>query len=437
MANPDTRVYVAVDIDPAQFSYFTLDDPVKGLLDGDPAYGLAGPSLYDVSQFLVSLNIDRGKSRELDRFTAGHASITFNNDNRFFDPFYVQSPYYGKILPRTLIVIETSGIRQFTGYIDDIDFNYELGTKSYAVLKCVDAFLQLTSTQLNEFTPVEQYSGERINAVLNRPEVAWPLDDRDIETGQQILGADVVAQNTNVLSYLQTIEASEPGVIFIDKNGFIAYRDRVNVPPLIDTLIFALDGRAEAIPFSEVAVVYGSENLYNRVVITRANGTAQTSEDLDSQAQYGIQTLSEDGLLMSTDDAALSLAEYLIGIYAQPELRFQTIGVSLQDKSESDQNEVLELEINDIVKIVYTPNNVGEPIIQNALITGIRHEVGISFHNVIFEFGRATSIPFILDDEIYGRLSGTLPSYNDSGTTYNSVDVKYNGTYTEFSKLAF
>jgi len=49
MSNPSTRVYIAVDIDPSEFSYFTLDDPVKGLLDGDPAYGLAGPSLYDVS----------------------------------------------------------------------------------------------------------------------------------------------------------------------------------------------------------------------------------------------------------------------------------------------------------------------------------------------------------------------------------------------------
>jgi len=436
MSNPSTLVYVTTDMDPSQFSYFTLDDPVKGLLDGDAAYGLGGESLYDVSAFLVNINIDRGKSRELDRFTAGNATITFNNENRWFDPFYVESPYYGKIIPRKLVIIESNGERQFTGYIDDIDFTYELGSKSYAIIKCVDSFIQLASTQLSEFTPTEQYSGERVNAILNRPEVNWPLTDRDIDTGAQFLGADLVAENTNALGYMQTVESSEPGALFIAKNGYVTFRDRINTPPLIDTIIFALDGRAEAIPFSQVEVVYGSENLYNRVIITREGGTPQVAEDLESQVSYGIQTLSLDNLLMENDDDALSLAEYLVGIYAQPELRFAVVGVSLQDKTTSDQDEVLALEINDIVKIVYTPNNVGEPIIQNSLITGIRHEIGISYHNVMFEFGRATDIPFLLDDIQYGLLSGVLPLYDTSTTTYDST-VKYDGTNYEYSKLAF
>lgn len=436
MANAVTQVYVSVDIDPSIFNYFTLDDPVKGLLDGDPDYGLAGPSLYNVSDYLVSLDIDRGKSRELDRFTAGHATITFNNDNRFFDPFFTTSPYYEKIVPRKLIVITSNGITQFTGYIDDIDLTYQLGTKSFAVVKCVDSFIQLAATQLSEFTTTSQLTGARINAILNRPEVAWPLTDRSIDDGAQTLGADTVAENTNALGYLQTVEQSEPGALFIAKNGFVTFRDRINVPPLIDTIIFALDGRAEAIPFSEVEVVYGSENLYNRVIITRIGGTPQVAEDLASQATYGIQTLSLDNVLINDDSAALSLAEYLVDIYAQPELRFSVIGVSLQDKSKSDQDEILALEINDIVKIVYTPNNVGDPIIQNALITGIRHDVGISYHNVYFEFGRATSIPFLLDDAEYGRLSGVLPVYDSSTDTYDST-VNYDGTYYEYSKLAF
>lgn len=438
MANPNTRVYITTDMDPSQFSYFTLDDPVQGLLDGDPAYGLGGESLFDVSESLVRVTIDRGKSRELDRFTAGHATITFNNDNRYFDPFYTESPYYQKFLPRKLIVVESNGIRQFTGYIDDIDLTYQLGTKSYAVVKCVDPFIQLTATQLDSFTTTSQYSGERVNAILNRPEVNWPLADRNIDTGAQLFGADTIAENTNALSYLQTVELSEPGSLFIAKNGYVTFKDRINVPPLIDTIIFALDGRAEAIPFSDVEVVYGSENLYNRVIITReGGGTAQVAEDLTSQTDYGIQTLSLDNLLIADDSAALSLADYLVGIYSQPELRFSVIGVTLEDKNSSDQNEVLNLEINDIVKIVYTPNNVGDPIIQNALITGIRQEIGISYHKIIFEFGRATSIPFLLDDAEFGRLSGTLPLYDDSSTTYDSSAVKYDGTYTEFSKLAF
>lgn len=404
MAVPDTRVFVQFDLEASDVAFFTLDDPVQGVLDG--VYGLGGDVLVDVTEFVASVSIDRGKSRELDRFTAGNASITFHNDNRYFDPFYVDSPYFEQFVPKRLVVITSNGVRQFTGYIEDIDLQYNLGNKSFATISCADAFSQLTSIQLDAYTNTAQYSGERIEAVLDRPEVNWSATDRNIDTGGQFLQADDVTENTNVLSYLQLVELSEPGALFISKDGKVTFKDRSTYPPVVETIVLADDDTAEGVGYNEIQVIYGSENLYNHVTITRANGTAQIADSTTSQAIYGIQALSQDGLLIDTDENALILAQFLVDKYEIPELRFSSVGVTLHDKTQAIQDELLALEINDVVRIVFTPNGVGNPISEFGVITGITHSVGIDKHTINFEFGESLGAPFRLDDPVYGVLAG-------------------------------
>jgi hypothetical protein len=425
MSNPETKVYIAFDLTASGGSFFALDDPVRGVLDSD--YVLGGDVLVNVTNYVASASISRGKSRELDRFTAGNASVTLHNDDRTFDPFYEDSPYRSQILPRKQVVIETNGIRQFTGYIDDWDLSYELGGKSFASISCVDGFLQLSATQIDSFTNVAQLSGERIETIINRPEVAWPAGERDIDLGQETLQADVVPENTNALQYLQLVESTEPGALFMSKSGALTFRDRITVPPLVDTLIFADDGRAESVGYNNIAVIYGSENLYNRVVITREGGTPQVADNLLSQDIYGVQTLSLDGLLLTSDADSLILADYLLGRYDQPELRFSSLNVTLHDKNTADQAELLAVEIQDVIKIVFTPNGIPPAIERYGLVTGIKHTIGIDTHTVTFDFGSVQDFPIVLDDPIYGRLGGSLPLYDAITASYDDDLVRYDG----------
>lgn len=435
MATPTTRVFIAFDLTASGGSFFALNDPVRGVLDSQ--YVLGGDVLVDVTNYVASVSINRGKSRELDRYTAGQASVTLHNDDRTFDPFYADSPFFSQILPRKQVVIESNGIRQFSGYIDDWDLSYELGGKSYASITCIDGFLQLSATQLTEFTNVQQKSGERIIEILNKSEVAWPAGERDIDTGQQTLQADTVAENTNVLQYLQLIESTEPGSLFMSKSGALTFRDRITIPPLVDTLIFADDGRAESVSYSNIEVIYGSENLYNRVIITREGGTPQAADNPASQDIYGIQTLSQDGLLLVADTDSETLANYLLGRYDQPELRFSSLTVNLHDKTTAEQAELLAVEIQDVLRIIFTPNNVGDAIDRYGLITGIKHSIGIDTHTITFDFGSVQDFPIILDDPIYGRLGGALPLYDDIGTSYDDDLVRYDGTEEFGYILAF
>lgn len=425
MPVPTTKVFIAFDLTASGGNYFVLNDTVKGQLNSP--YVLGGDVLVDVTNYVASVSIGRGKSRELDRYTAGNASVTLHNDDRTFDPFYADSPFFSQILPRKQVVIESNGIRQFTGYIDDWDLSYELGNKSYATISCIDGFLQLSATQIDSFTTTSQLSGERIVAILNRPEVAWPLGERDIDAGQETLQADVIPENTNALQYLQLVESTEPGALFMSKSGALTFRDRITIPPLVDTLIFADDGRAESVRYRNIQVIYGSENLYNRVVVTREGGTPQVADNLASQAIYGVQTLSLDGLLLTSDADSLILADYLLGRYDQPELRFSSLEVTLHDKNTADQAELLAVEIQDVIKIVFTPNGIGDAIERYGLVTGIKHTIGIDTHTVTFDFGSVQDFPIVLDDPIYGRLGGSLPLYDAITASYDDDLVRYDG----------
>jgi hypothetical protein len=52
-----------------------------------------GFSTYDVTSYVKSISVDRGRSRELDRFEAGTFSISFENRLRYFDPQYTDSTF--------------------------------------------------------------------------------------------------------------------------------------------------------------------------------------------------------------------------------------------------------------------------------------------------------------------------------------------------------
>ena len=435
MPVPVTNVYIGFDLAASGGNLFTLDDTTKGVLDS--VYVLGGDVLTDVTEYVASVSVDRGKSRELDRYTAGHASVTMHNDSRIFDPFNASSIYYSQILPRKPIVIETNGERVFTGFIDDWDLTYDVSGKSFASVSAVDGFLRLSAAELDSFTATSQLSSERITAILNRPEVAWPIANRSIETGLTTLQADVVPENANALQYLQLVETTENGQLFVDRSGAVTFKNRVTIPPLTTTVIFADDATANGIAYTNIGVVYGSENLYNRVTITRAGGTPQVADSLSSQNAYGIAAFSLDGVLLTSDAIALELAEYLVGLYDEPELRINEITVNLHDKTSQEVDDLLTIEIADVVNVIFTPNQVGAPIDQYAIVTGIKNNIGIDRHELTFNLGSVSAFPLILDNPIYGRLGGSLPIYDSATTAYDAALINYDGSEQFGYVLAF
>jgi hypothetical protein len=401
MTVPNTTVEIGFDLSALGGPFFTLDDPIQGVLDNTD-FTLGGTLFYDISEYLLGVQVNRGKSRELDRYSAGQSSVTLDNRARTFDPLYSLSPYFGQIVPHRELRVRSNGTAVFFGVIDDWNLDYSPTGDNTATAISSDGFTLLATQFLSAHTATSQLSGARINAVLDRPEVDWPTALRVVDAGQATLQADLVSQGTNVLDYLQTVNFSEPGAIFMGKDGYFNFQERTQSLSSTAVKLFSDDGTG--IPFNNLQVVYGSEQLYNQITVTRLNGTAQTADDTDSQNQYGISTLEQDNLLLATDAASLDLANYLLSRYAEPEYRFEALEIELANLTTTEQNQVLGLELTDVVRVKFTPNGIGSAIDQYAQITGISHATNSVSHRVTIGLSTLDYANFVLDDSVFGVL---------------------------------
>jgi hypothetical protein len=186
----------------------------------------------DISAYVINVSVNRGKDPQQENYNAASCSIELNNETRNFDPDYGPSPYQGLIVPTGQLKVYSNDQIIFTGFITDWNFAYSPNGESVAEIVASDAFWNLNNQTFTEYEPIQQISSTRIQTILSLPEVGgtavWPTSARVISPGIADLGDYAVSDGTNVLSYLQNIERSEPGRLFIDKRGRIVFRSRNN-----------------------------------------------------------------------------------------------------------------------------------------------------------------------------------------------------------------
>lgn len=380
---------------------FTLDDAQKGILDST-SFPL-GNLFYDITSYVTGVSISRGKNRDLDRFSAGTLNVELRNDTRAFDPLYTASPFNGSIVPRRLVNVTTDGVRQFTGIIDDWDLAYKVNGDSTASIKGADAFTVLAQQQVASGTAVNgQTSGQRVNTVLSQSNIAWPVAKRVIDTGQSILGADVF--DGNALEYLQKVETSEQGNLFMSKNGDVVFQSR-NVTPTSAKPVTVFSDNGSGIPYVDAAVNYGTELLTNQAYVSSAVGTAVANNSV-SQGLYETVSLDVSTLVNNTTQLQ-NLADYIVASHGQPEYRFDKIVVSLNGLTPTQKITMLNLELGDLTQIIFTPNKVGSAIVRNGQIIKLDQSIGIDRHSVTIGVASVLYSYLVLSDAEYGKLDSS------------------------------
>lgn len=382
--------------------FFTLDDAVKGKLD-DPVYVLGGgEGLVDVSEYVRSVNITRGKSRELDRYDAGQATVDFNNSTRAFDPTYTASPFFGQIVPKRRLRITLDNVVQFDGLVDDWNLAFSQSGFSIATCQAFDGLSVIANQELAGYAPAAQITGARVGGVLDA--IAWPTAKRNLNSGYSLLAAETVTDGTNALDYLNTVAASEPGDVFVNKDGSVVFRDRLTSATSTSVVLSDL---GDGIPYQGVRVVYGSELLYNFVTVTNAT-TETTASDALSIALYGERDLTYNTLLANASDLT-QIANWLLIKYAEPELRFEAVSADLNAVDASQRADLLGLELADAIRVKLTPGNVGPTINQFGKIVSLNYSFTPESQTVEIGLASEAASFFILDDAEFGKLdSGIL-----------------------------
>jgi hypothetical protein len=411
---PDVSVEFGFDLGQRDPFALVLDSPTRGLLDGTE-FVLGGERYFDITDRLVTAQIRRGKSQALDRIDAGVVSVTVDNSDRVFDPLYENGPFFGQLIPRRSVRVTSNGLPVFVGFIDDFDIQYEPGVQSVVRIDASDALSVLTNAGLEEFTPESELSGERINTILDRPEIDWPSELRDLDFGNSLMLDADVSEGTPALQYLQLVANSEFGTLFLSKDGKVTFRER-NAVPNIPDIVFSdevVAGAYTGIQFADVNIVYGSENLYNRITLENADIFPEQAfaEDANSQAVYGPRTLSQSGLLIQEPEQLQFLADFFLARYKEPQYRFETVTVVLDTISTVNQDKVLDLEIGDIVLVRFEPSDIPPAIEQYCRIIGINHDWTPGSKNISFALERLDFAVFILDDAVLGVLDDDRLAY--------------------------
>jgi hypothetical protein len=413
----------------ASAPFFTFDSEALGTLDAAASQLGGGQVLVDVSAYVRDFNTTRGKTRELDRFQAGQATVSFNNSNRIFDPTFEASPFFGQIEPRRQMVISVDDIVQYEGTIDDWNIGYEQGGNSVAVAIAFDGIANLANIKLQDFTPsgsVLDYkffilndatrgkldesnnllagtdgvvtTGRAINSALDH--IEWPESKRDLDTGEAVVESDPIANDTVVLDYLQKVATSEPSGVFISKTGDVKFIQR-NSAFLGTQPFFSDDGTG--IPYSIVSVIFGTELLYNEVIVTNSSTQASLNSET-SISLYGKRDLLRETFLNSFAQLA-QLAGFLIAKFSQPEFRFEVIEVNLDNLDATQRAAMLNLELGDVVQVKFTPSDIppaieryGEVISTKSRFTPTSEIMQIGLQSV-------QGALIVLDTEAFGKLN--------------------------------
>lgn len=402
------KVEIGLDLGDFSSVAFRLDDATKGVLD-NTSYTLGGALFFDITDRVKSISTSRGKNQALDKIDSGTSSIVFDNSDRFFDPNYPNSEFFRFLIPRREVRVTSNGYPVFIGFIEDLDFSYSPGNISTVKVEVADGFSTLANAELPEIAPTTEFSGARIERILDDPEVNWSPTLRQIDTGVTELTDITIPEGTEALRYLQLVNQSENGQLFISREGNLVFQARDN-GLVAKNITFTDDltpGPQTKIPYVAVNTIYGSENLYNRVVLTNNDTFAPettTQEDLDSQKLFGIRTYTADKLLSLNLFDLEAVATELLATYKEPRFRFESITVNLDKLDTADVEAILDLEIGEIVGVSFTPNQIPPAINNPVRIIAIKHDWTPTQKRVTFSLENLTFGLFILDNSSFGVL---------------------------------
>jgi hypothetical protein len=395
---------------------FTLDDAVQGVLD-NTTYVLDGTNNFaDVTTGINSISVKRGRRDQGDQFSAGTMVLNMLDTTGIFNPFDSLSPYFDPstaqpgLAPMRKVRLarySATNVKEylFNGYIVNYDYNFALGGLDTVTVYCADDFYLLAQTYMDEFNVSEELSNVRLSAVLNLPEVDFPIAQRDIDTGTQTLGgasAFTVPAGTNVLEYCTRINTAEQGRLFMSRDGDLTFQPRIGNTLSASVADFHDDGTN--IKFDSLGVSFEADQVINRAAVAIAGGNQQIADDAASQAKYFIQTTSITDSLLHNDTAALALANYLLS--PEPEARYTAVGTNLNKLTTAQRDTIAIVDIGDTITIQksFASGSGTTQLAQELSVEGIEHTITVNNGHSVMYFTAPTTIVYelILDDPTYG-----------------------------------
>lgn len=382
-----------------------LGDQLEGIL-GTNVLGTATAQIVEITSLCDQISIRRGRDRVFEQYTAGQATIRFRDYTGDWNPDNASGPYYGQILPMRQVRITTTysstEYALFTGYITSWDWDWPKGAQwAWVTIQADDGFRLLSLSTVDNVPAASSgdLPGERINQLLDL--VSWPSTMRNIDTGATELQTDPGGIRTT-LQACQTVEATELGALFMDRDGTVRFQSRGTISSLATqtAVDFADDGTG--IDYQGIDVALDDTELSNYVTVQRHGGTAETAQDATSIADYFVRALTRTELLMRTNADALAQANSILAYRKTPRMRINSITLDLSENSNRVQP-ALDLDFGDPIYVTRT-QSPGNSVTLRVTVQGVDHDIRPDRWITRLSTREPLSTAFILGSSQFGIL---------------------------------
>ena len=411
MSLPQVTVTIRFATGPAFGNVLVLDSPTDGIL-GSNVLGTAANVPVDITSMVQNVAIRRGRTRILDEFEAGTATISLIDTDGTFDPD--NGPYAGQLLPlRQVRVKATYGGTDyflFSGFVDDIQYDYDVGADvAYVTLACTDTFRLLALDTISTVTGATagQDTGSRIEDIFST--VVWPNSLIDIDTGDSTLQNDP-GTTRSVLEAIQTATSSELGAFYMEGDGIARFVSRRNTIKAAAATPLVFDDDGTDISYSGISLAIDDTLLANDVTVQNEGGTPQNVSDSTSIDEFFTRSLSRTGLLLQSDSEALEQAQSILAARKTPQLRIDSITLQLADGNAARTSAALTTDFYTPITINRTQPN-GNKITRTLIVQGISHDIRPDAWATTFSTSEQLIRGFVLDSPQDGILGSDVLAY--------------------------
>lgn len=261
----------------------------------------ANPSTWsDITAYVQSLSITRGRDDVLSQVQTGTARVTLVNDDGRFSPGYTASPLYGHVATmravRVRATYSATTYDLYLGYIQSITPMPAPNVRT-CTLDLADGFAWL---DLAVTTPTysSATTGTCIGVALDS--ASWPAALRDLATGQSTILPSYADQSA--LAQIQGIGIdNEAGLVYMSGAGKVVFQDRhtrLKSPYTTSQGTFT-----DTDALVDVAAERPVRDIANEVKVTHATGSVTVS-DATSKAAKGPRRLAINAGFLDASTAA-------------------------------------------------------------------------------------------------------------------------------------
>lgn len=383
--------------------------------------GVLGYLFTSIGAKVRSASWQRGRNSFFDNYSAGSATVVFDNRDRLLDPVNTSSVLYGQLYPgrqfSLFLTQATSTATVFSGYVDSWEYDYTLDGDATVTVRIIDAFSYLANIDISSISAPAESSGARVRRVLSN--IGWPVSKQNIDNGYSTLAAETIT-GVSVLEYLSKVAQSEFGQFYMDRQGILTFESRNAVSVFSDIRVTNVVGDVNSTS-SDVMFDYSFDRMFNNVTLTNAAVAATaTATNSTSVTKYGQRVQSYDVLIGSSTEMQ-SVANGIVTLYGTPAFIPRKVTFNLENfslfipsdfNSQNKDKPVLNFRTIDVGYLTSAywlpPGSVGttDPIsVPALLISGVRYDATPGLFTATIQLDYALGYnSFILDDPVQGRL---------------------------------